>query len=108
MLVKMRTQIYQILYSDSRPFAHHVVKGLFLLAVGAVAAVAMIETLPRFDQATEAVNNDIIHALYREDQSGAISESLGPSQVPGFSLAVKTLTGSEKPFSSCPPRSEIW
>ncbi len=59
MLVKMRTQIYQILYSNSRPFAHHVVKGLFLLAVGAAAAVAMIETLPRFDQATEAAVNTV-------------------------------------------------
>ena len=58
-LGKMRTQIYQILYSDSRPFAHHVVKGLFLLAVGAVAAVAMIETLPRFDQAAEAAMNTV-------------------------------------------------
>ena len=55
----MRTQIYQILYSDNRPFAHHVVKGLFLLAVGAVAAVAMIETLPRFDQAAEAAMNTV-------------------------------------------------
>ena len=55
----MRTQIYQILYSDSRPLAHHVVKGLFLLAVGAVAAVAMIETLPRFDQAAEAAMNTV-------------------------------------------------
>ena len=55
----MRTQIYQILYSDSRPFAHHVVKGLFLLAVGAVAAVAMIETLPRFDQTAEATMNTV-------------------------------------------------
>ena len=38
----MRTQIYQILYSDSRPLTHSVVKALILLSVAAVVAVAMI------------------------------------------------------------------
>ncbi len=57
MLAKMRTQIYQILYSDSRPFAHHTVKALILLSVAAVVAVAMIETLPRFDLVTDTVMN---------------------------------------------------
>ena len=53
----MRTQIYQILYSDSRPFAHHTVKALILLSVAAVVAVAMIETLPRFDLVTNTAMN---------------------------------------------------
>ena len=58
-LVKMRTQIYQILYSDSRPFAHHLVKILILLSVAAVVAVAMIGTLPRFDLVPAAVMNTV-------------------------------------------------
>ena len=59
MLVKMRTQLYQILYSDSRPFAHHLVKILILLSVAAVVAVAMIGTLPRFDLVPDAVMNTV-------------------------------------------------
>ena len=58
-LVKMRTQLYQILYSDSRPFAHHLVKILILLSVAAVVAVAMIGTLPRFDLVPDAVMNTV-------------------------------------------------
>ena len=55
----MRTQLYQILYSDSRPFAHHLVKILILLSVAAVVAVAMIGTLPRFDLVPDAVMNTV-------------------------------------------------
>ena len=59
MLVKMRTQIYQILYSDRHPFAHNVVKALILLSVAAVVAIAMIKTLPRFDLAADTVMNSV-------------------------------------------------
>ena len=55
----MRTQFYQILYSDSRPFAHHLVKVLILLSVATVVAVAMIGTLPRFDLVPDAVMNTV-------------------------------------------------
>ena len=48
----MRAQIKQILYSDAQPVAHVLVKSLFLLAVGIVVTVAMVETLPNFDRAT--------------------------------------------------------
>ena len=48
----MRAQINQILYSDAQPVAHVLVKSLFLLAVGIVVTVAMVETLPNFDRAT--------------------------------------------------------
>ena len=55
----MRTQIYQILYSDRRPLAHNVVKALILLSVAAVVAVAMIGTLPQFDLVADAVMNTV-------------------------------------------------
>ena len=48
----MRAQINQILHSDSQPLAHILVKALFLLAIGVVVTVAMVETLPNFDRAT--------------------------------------------------------
>ena len=48
----MRAQINQILYSDAQPVAHVLIKSLFLLAVGIVVTVAMVETLPNFDRAT--------------------------------------------------------
>ena len=59
MLAKMRTQIYQILYSDRRPLAHNVVKALILLSVAAVVAIAMIKTLPRFDLVADAIMNTV-------------------------------------------------
>jgi len=55
----MRTQIYQILYSDSRPLTHNVVKALILLSVAAVVAIAMIKTLPRFDLVADAIMNTV-------------------------------------------------
>ena len=55
----MRTQIYQILYSDRRPLAHNVVKALVLLSVAAVVAIAMIKTLPRFDLVADAIMNTV-------------------------------------------------
>ena len=48
----MRAQINQILYSDAQPVAHVLVKSLFLLAIGIVVTVGMVETLPNFDRAT--------------------------------------------------------
>ena len=59
MLAKMRTQIYQILYSDRRPLAHNVVKALILLSVAAVVAIAMIKTVPRFDLVADAIMNTV-------------------------------------------------
>ncbi|MEC8888990.1 MAG: ion transporter, partial [Pseudomonadota bacterium] len=55
----MRTQIYQILYSDRRPLAHNVVKALILLSVAAVVAIAMIKTVPRFDLVADAIMNTV-------------------------------------------------
>ena len=55
----MRTQIYQILYSDRRPLAHNVVKALILLSVAAVVAIAMIKTIPRFDLVADAIMNTV-------------------------------------------------
>ena len=54
-LAKMRARVYRLLASDSQPLAHGVIKALFLLAIAAVLAVAMFETLPKFDPAAEAV-----------------------------------------------------
>ena len=50
----MRSQFNQILHSDAQPIAHILVKSLFLLAVGVVVAIAMVETLPNFDYTTNS------------------------------------------------------
>ena len=54
----MRAHVNQILHSNAQPIAHILVKGLFLLAVGVVVAIAMVETLPNSDYTT---NNIIRH-----------------------------------------------
>ena len=54
----MRAHVNQILYSNAQPIAHILVKGSFLLAVGVVVAIAMVETLPNSDYTN---NNFIRH-----------------------------------------------
>ena len=54
----MRAHVNQILHSNAQPIAHILVKGLFLLAVGVVVAIAMVETLPNSDYTN---NNFIRH-----------------------------------------------
>ncbi len=54
----MRAHINQILHSNAQPIVHILVKGLFLLAVGVVVAIAMVETLPNSDYTN---NNFIRH-----------------------------------------------
>ena len=54
----MRAHVNQILHSNAQPIVHILVKGLFLLAVGVVVAIAMVETLPNSDYTT---NNFIRH-----------------------------------------------
>ena len=54
----MRANINQILHSNAQPIVHILVKGLFLLAVGVVVAIAMVETLPNSDYTN---NNFIRH-----------------------------------------------
>ena len=54
----MRAHVNQILHSNAQPIVHILVKGLFLLAVGVVVAIAMVETLPNSDYTN---NNFIRH-----------------------------------------------
>ena len=54
----MRAHVNQILHSNAQPIVHILVKGLFLLAVGVVVAIAMVETLPNSDYTD---NNFIRH-----------------------------------------------
>ena len=58
----MRAQINQILHSDSQPLAHILVKALFLLAIGVVVTVAMVETLPNFDRTASSFTYNIQEA----------------------------------------------
>ena len=58
----MRAQINQILHSDSQPLAHILVKALFLLAIGVVVTVAMVETLPNFDRAASSFTYNVREA----------------------------------------------
>ena len=55
----MRAHVNQILHSNAQPIAHILVKGLFLLAVGVVVAIAMVETLPNSDY----TNNSFIRHI---------------------------------------------
>ena len=55
----MRAHVNQILHSNVQPIAHILVKGLFLLAVGVVVAIAMVETLPNSDY----TNNSFIRHI---------------------------------------------
>ena len=55
----MRAHVNQILHSNAQPIVHILVKGLFLLAVGVVVAIAMVETLPNSDY----TNNSIIRHI---------------------------------------------
>ena len=54
----MRAHVNQILHSNAQPIVHILVKGLFLLAIGVVVAIAMVETLPNSDYTN---NNFIRH-----------------------------------------------
>ena len=58
----MRAQINQILHSASQPLAHILVKALFLLAIGVVVTVAMVETLPNFDRTVSSFTYNIREA----------------------------------------------
>jgi voltage-gated potassium channel len=51
----MRSLAYQILYSDSQPTAHRLIKTLLFLAIAAIVAVGMLETVPTFEQTLESV-----------------------------------------------------
>ena len=51
----MRAHVNQILHSNAQPIVHILVKGLFLLAVGVVVAIAMVETLPNSDYTTNSL-----------------------------------------------------
>ena len=55
----MRAHVNQILHSNAQPILHILVKGLFLLAVGVVVAIAMVETLPNSDY----TNNSFIRHI---------------------------------------------
>ena len=55
----MRAHVNQILHSNAQPIVHILVKGLFLLAVGVVVAIAMVETLPNSD----STNNNFIRHI---------------------------------------------
>ena len=55
----MRNHVNQILHSNAQPIVHILVKGLFLLAVGVVVAIAMVETLPNSDY----TNNSFIRHI---------------------------------------------
>ena len=55
----MRAHVNQILHSNAQPIVHILVKGLFLLAVGVVVAIAMVETLPNSDH----TNNSFIRHI---------------------------------------------
>ena len=60
----MRAHVNQILYSNAQPIAHILVKGLFLLAVGVVVAIAMVETLPNSDYTTNRFIRHIREAAW--------------------------------------------
>ena len=60
----MRAHVNQILHSNAQPIVHILVKGLFLLAVGVVVAIAMIETLPNSDYTTNSFIRHIREAAW--------------------------------------------
>ena len=60
----MRTHVNQILHSNAQPIVHILVKGLFLLAVGVVVAIAMVETLPNSDYTTNSFIQHIREAAW--------------------------------------------
>ena len=60
----MRAHVNQILHSNAQPIAHILVKGLFLLAVGVVVAIAMVETLPNSDYTTKSFIRHIREAAW--------------------------------------------
>ena len=60
----MRAHVNQILHSNAQPIAHILVKGLFLLAVGVVVAIAMVETLPNSDYTTNSFIQHIREAAW--------------------------------------------
>ena len=60
----MRAHVNQILHSNAQPIAHILVKGLFLLAVGVVVAIAMVETLPNSDYTTSSFIRHIREAAW--------------------------------------------
>ena len=60
----MRAHVNQILHSNAQPIAHILVKGLFLLAVGVVVAIAMVETLPNSDYTTNRFIRHIREAAW--------------------------------------------
>ena len=60
----MRAHVSQILHSNAQPIAHILVKGLFLLAVGVVVAIAMVETLPNSDYTTNSFIRHIREAAW--------------------------------------------
>ena len=60
----MRAHVNQILHSNAQPIVHILVKGLFLLAVGVVVAIAMVETLPNSDYTNNSVIRHIREAAW--------------------------------------------
>ena len=60
----MRAHVNQILHSNAQPIVHILVKGLFLLAVGVVVAIAMVETLPNSDYTDNNVIRHIREAAW--------------------------------------------
>ena len=60
----MRVHVNQILHSNAQPIVHILVKGLFLLAVGVVVAIAMVETLPNSDYTTNRFIRHIREAAW--------------------------------------------
>ena len=60
----MRAHVNQILHSNAQPIVHILVKGLFLLAVGVVVAIAMVETLPNSDYTTNSFIRHIREAAW--------------------------------------------
>ena len=60
----MRAHVNQILHSNAQPIPHILVKGLFLLAVGVVVAIAMVETLPNSDYTTNSFIRHIREAAW--------------------------------------------
>ena len=60
----MRAHVNQILHSNAQPIVHILVKGLFLLAVGVVVAIAMVETLPNSDYANNSFIRHIREAAW--------------------------------------------
>ena len=60
----MRAHVNHILHSNAQPIVHILVKGLFLLAVGVVVAIAMVETLPNSDYTTNRFIRHIREAAW--------------------------------------------